>query len=293
MEPKSDPTTISALRARIAELEAERKRFRVQNSRQVQVFDPEDADGTESSEYEVGSGSDEKNTVGGHASHRDKEIMSKYTWGPLRAEERALCRVMYDHGVDEEEIARKMARKVHCIQRTIKNDYRSPDNMDRDYSLLSSEMRRKYPPLPGPRRSGPKLKRGRESAENDRAMKHMRTKALTIARPRAQDPEADCSRINTSQKSKVPQVTSNEVPDSKDAAVLEFLQSLQPNLERLFPKFQAEEFDDDMLHAITSWSNEEVNELLKEWVKVGFLGVAQQFIIKKGLIRLRMRTQTT
>jgi len=83
-----------------------------------------------------------------------------------------------------------------------------------------------------------------------------------------------------------------QVPDSKDAAVLEFLQSLQPNLERLFPKFQAEEFDDDMLHAVASWSNEEVNELLKEWVKVGFLGVAQQFIIKKGLIRLRMRTQT-
>jgi Tc3 transposase len=72
---------------------------------------------------------------------------SKRPWGPLRAEERALCRVMYDHGVEEEEIARKMARKVHCIQRTIKNDYRSPDNMNRDYSLLSDDMRRKYPPL--------------------------------------------------------------------------------------------------------------------------------------------------
>ena len=74
------------------------------------------------------------------------DLMSQRPWGPLRATERALCRVMYDHGVGEEEIARKMARKVNCIQRTIKNNYQSPDNMDRDYSLLSGDMRRKYPP---------------------------------------------------------------------------------------------------------------------------------------------------
>jgi hypothetical protein len=65
---------------------------------------------------------------------------------------------------------------------------------------------------------------------------------------------------------------------------------LQPNLERLLPKFQAEDFDDDMLYAVASWSNEEVNELLKEWVKAGVMGVAQQFIFKRGLIRLRMGT---
>jgi hypothetical protein len=65
---------------------------------------------------------------------------------------------------------------------------------------------------------------------------------------------------------------------------------LQPNLERLFPKFQAEDFDDEMFRTVTSWSNEEVNDLLKEWVKAGVLGVAQQFIVKKGLIRLRKST---
>jgi hypothetical protein len=53
-----------------SELEAERERFKNQNSQQAQIFDRlgEDEDGTESSEYQAVSGSDEEDTVG-HASH--------------------------------------------------------------------------------------------------------------------------------------------------------------------------------------------------------------------------------
>jgi hypothetical protein len=53
-----------------SELEAERERFKNQNSQQAQIFDRlgEDEDGTESSEYEAVSGSDEEDTVG-HVSH--------------------------------------------------------------------------------------------------------------------------------------------------------------------------------------------------------------------------------
>lgn len=58
-------------------------------------------------------------------------------------------------------------------------------------------------------------------------------------------------------------------------------------MERLFPKFQAESFDDEMLQSITSWPDEDVNELLGEWTKAGVVGIAQRFIVKKGLLRLR------
>jgi hypothetical protein len=40
----------------------------------------------------------------------------------------------------------------------------------------------------------------------------------------------------------------------------------------LIPKFQLEGFDNDMPYVVTSWSDEEVNKLLKEWAKVGILG---------------------
>lgn len=72
---------------------------------------------------------------------------SKNPHGPLSREERALCRVMYDHGATQQEIARKMARKVHCIQKTITNSYRSPDNVDQDYTIISDEMQIKYPQM--------------------------------------------------------------------------------------------------------------------------------------------------
>ena len=79
----------------------------------------------------------------------------------------------------------------------------------------------------------------------------------------------------------------HKIMKTAGSAVLEFLQGLQPNLERLFPKLQAEDFDDEMLYTVASWTDEEINELLKEWVKAGVLGVAQQFVFKKGLILLR------
>lgn len=70
-------------------------------------------------------------------------------------------------------------------------------------------------------------------------------------------------------------------------AVLKFLQGLEPNMERLYPKFEEAKFDDVMLHTISTWSDEEINEYLGDLVKLGLLGIAQRFIVKKGLIRMR------
>jgi hypothetical protein len=61
-------------------------------------------------------------------------------------------------------------------------------------------------------------------------------------------------------------------------------------MERLFPRFQAESFDDEMLQSVTSWPDDEINELLGEWTKAGVLGIAQRFIFKRGLVRLRAAT---
>jgi hypothetical protein len=203
----------------------------LQKPRQVQLFDPDNADDTASDPDSIDS---EDGDFVAHSNATGKkevrlryvifstytrihtasskiffpDLMSKHSCGPLRQEERALCRVMYDHGVSVEEIARMMARTVHCIGRTIRNDYQSPDNMDRDYALLSDGMKKKYPRLvdsflvsrysyndtkldasqAGPRLSGPKLKRGRESAEDDHVVKHRRTEvsnSLSVITSRA------------------------------------------------------------------------------------------------------------
>jgi len=58
-------------------------------------------------------------------------------------------------------------------------------------------------------------------------------------------------------------------------------------MERLFPKFQAESFDDEMLETVTFWADDEINDLLGEMTKAGVLGIAQRFIVKKGLARRR------
>lgn len=58
-------------------------------------------------------------------------------------------------------------------------------------------------------------------------------------------------------------------------------------MERLFPKFQAESFDDEMLQTVASWEDSEINDLLGDLTQAGVLGIAQRFIVKKGLARLR------
>lgn len=70
-------------------------------------------------------------------------------------------------------------------------------------------------------------------------------------------------------------------------AVLTFLQGLEPNMERLHAKFEEAKFDDVMLHTISAWSDEEIDEYLGDLVKLGLLGIAQRFIVKRGLVRMR------
>lgn len=70
-------------------------------------------------------------------------------------------------------------------------------------------------------------------------------------------------------------------------SVLNFLQNLEPDLSRFYSNFQQAEFDDDMLDVIITWSNEDINECLSELTKAGVFGVAQRFVIKKGLVRMK------
>lgn len=67
------------------------------------------------------------------------------------------------------------------------------------------------------------------------------------------------------------------------------MRGLKPNLERFLPSFQEAGFDDDMLRTVMNWSDEEVNELLGEMTKLKEkkLGVAQRFVVKKGIIGIR------
>lgn len=71
--------------------------------------------------------------------------------------------------------------------------------------------------------------------------------------------------------------------------VLCFLRGLKPNLERFLPSFQEAGFDDDMLRSVSKWSDEEVDELLGEMTrfKENKLGIAQRFVVKRGIIEIR------
>ena len=69
--------------------------------------------------------------------------------------------------------------------------------------------------------------------------------------------------------------------------VLRFLQGLKPSMERLFPAFEAGSFDDEMLRAVTNWPDGEINELLRDLAKSGFMSDPQRFVVYKGIIALR------
>ena len=58
-------------------------------------------------------------------------------------------------------------------------------------------------------------------------------------------------------------------------------------MERLFPKFEAESFDDEMLEAVISWPDEDIDELLKDLTAAGVMSTVQRFVVKKGLVALR------
>jgi hypothetical protein len=58
-------------------------------------------------------------------------------------------------------------------------------------------------------------------------------------------------------------------------------------MEHLFPKFEAESFDDEMLYTVTSWPNEVIDELLKDLTQAGVMSTVQRFVVKKGIVALR------
>ena len=69
--------------------------------------------------------------------------------------------------------------------------------------------------------------------------------------------------------------------------MLQFLQSLEPSMELLFPKFEAECFDDKMLQTVISWPDEDIDELLKDLTATGVMSTVQRFVVKKGLVVIR------
>ena len=58
-------------------------------------------------------------------------------------------------------------------------------------------------------------------------------------------------------------------------------------MERLFPKFEAEGFDDEMLQTVRSWPNEDIDEMLKALATAGVMSTAQRVVVKRGIVALR------
>ena len=66
----------------------------------------------------------------------------------------------------------------------------------------------------------------------------------------------------------------------------QFLQSLEPSMELLFLKFEAECFDDKMLQTVISWPDEDIDKLLRDLTAAGIMSTVQHFIVKEGLVAM-------
>lgn len=66
--------------------------------------------------------------------------------GLLRRGPRACCRILFDYGVNIQELAKKYKKSEEYINRVVENDSPIPDNVDEDYASVDVEMREVYPP---------------------------------------------------------------------------------------------------------------------------------------------------
>jgi len=53
-------------------------------------------------------------------------------------------------------------------------------------------------------------------------------------------------------------------------------------MERLFPTFEAQSFDDEMLRAVTNWPDEKIDEFLRDLTKSGFMKDTHRLIVLHG-----------
>lgn len=58
-------------------------------------------------------------------------------------------------------------------------------------------------------------------------------------------------------------------------------------MDRLTKQFLDAGFDDEMLRTVAGWPDDEMNDILGYLSGEGVLGIAQRFIVKKGLVKLR------
>ena len=68
--------------------------------------------------------------------------------------------------------------------------------------------------------------------------------------------------------------------------MLQFLQNLEPSMELLFLKFEAECFNDKMLQTVISWPDEDINKLLRDLTAAGIMSTIQCLVVKKGLVAM-------
>jgi hypothetical protein len=61
-------------------------------------------------------------------------------------------------------------------------------------------------------------------------------------------------------------------------------------MERLYSKFEAESFDDEMLNTVTSWTDADIDELLLDLTRAGVMSTVQRFVVKRGIVALRATT---
>jgi hypothetical protein len=57
-----------------------------------------------------------------------------------------MCRILFDYGVSEAEIANKYHRSADYIRRIIHNNSSVLDDPDNDYEFVDEETKGKYPP---------------------------------------------------------------------------------------------------------------------------------------------------
>ena len=65
----------------------------------------------------------------------------------MNRSDRALCRIMHEHGMTYQDIAEVVHQTIGIVAAAIRNNYVTPDDTGADYDFVDGQVKRDYPPV--------------------------------------------------------------------------------------------------------------------------------------------------
>jgi len=237
-------------------------------------------DASDVSNMDLGSPQPAQGTMNAEVPDQGKAKVKSKMKGPLRRvkhgrqhtmdrRDRALCRILFDHGRTYQDIAQVVNQTVGIVSAAVKNNYVVPDDTDADYDFVDAQTKTSYP-------AKPPGKRLRDESSNEEpppkqqkriaSVANSTTSAFTVEIP------SGCHCASQASKKK---------PENN--SMVKFLRDL--DMEALFPKLQEAGMDDVFFVELNGWTEKAAGELLEDLVNAGIMNRIQAFKIRKALCR--------